>query len=374
MGRCVVVGGGIVGASAAYHLAAAGEDVVLVDREDPGHATAAGAGIVAPGLSLALAPAWQPLAYAAVAFYAELLDELRARGQVEIEYQVVGAIQLARSDEERERLAETLRVFDERRSAGVANIGELSLLDADGLRELCPVVNDAFGGVHADGAARVDGRSLRDALLRAFESRGGERRRGSATVVAPGSRVAGVEVGGERLEADVVVLATGAWPDALASATGRDFGVGPQRGQILHLEVVGAETTRWPILYGYDHYYALAFPTHRFVVGATREPGTGFDRRATVAGQRDLVHEALSFAPGLAGATVVETRVGFRPVTADGLPLIGPVPGCDGAFVATGLGPQGLTIGPYAGALIAGLAVERPPTIDLTPFAPERLD
>jgi D-amino-acid dehydrogenase len=347
--------------------------VVVVDREDPGHATAAGAGIVAPGLSLALAPAWQPLAFAAVASYEQLLAELRADGESAIEYQVVGAIQLARSDEERERLADTLRLFEERRGAGVANIGELSLLDGRGLRELCPVVNDAYGGVHAAGAARVDGRSLRDALLRAFEARGGKRRHGSATVVAPASRVAGVEAGGERLEADVVVLATGAWPDALASAAGRDFGVGPQRGQILHLDVADAETTRWPILYGYDHYYALAFPTHRFVVGATREPGTGFDRRVTVAGQRDLVRETLAFAPGLAGATVVETRVGFRPVTADGMPLIGPVPGCEGAFVATGLGPQGLTIGPYAGSLVAGLALGQSPAIDLTPFAPARL-
>ena len=113
---------------------------------------------------------------------------------------------------------------------------------------------------------------------------------------------------------------------------------------------------------------------HRVVVGATREPGTGFDLRVTLAGQRELVDQALSFAPGLAGATVVETRVGFRPVTADGLPLIGPVPGCDGVFVATGLGPQGLTIGPYAGRLIAEAVLGRPATIDLTALAPDRLD
>ena len=65
--------------------------------EDPGHATAAGAGIVAPGLSLKLPPAWQPLAFAAVAAYQPLLEELREQGQVGIEYQVVGAIHLARS-------------------------------------------------------------------------------------------------------------------------------------------------------------------------------------------------------------------------------------------------------------------------------------
>jgi D-amino-acid dehydrogenase len=366
----VVVGGGIVGSSAAYHLAAAGEDVVLVDREDPGHATAAGAGIVAPGLSRALAPAWEPLAFAAVGSYGQLVQELREESESDIDYEVVGAIQLARSDEEREELPDTLRLFEERRSAGVANIGELSLLDGDGLRELCPVVNGAYGGIYAAGAARVDGRSLREALLRAFESRGGRRRRGSASVVASGSRAAGVDVDGERFDADVVVLATGAWSDALVGAAGRDYGVAPQRGQILHLELTDADTARWPILYGYDHYYALTFPPHRLVVGATREPGTGFDRRVTLAGQRDLVRQALAFAPGLAGATVVETRIGFRPVTADGLPLIGPVPGCEGAFVATGLGPLGLTLGPYAGARIADLALGRPIGVDVSRFAP----
>jgi D-amino-acid dehydrogenase len=368
------VGGGIVGASAAYHLAAAGEDVVLVDRDDPGHATAAGAGIVAPGLSLKLPPDWQPLAFAAVASYERLLEELRDQGQPEVEYQVVGAIQLARSDDEHEQLADTLRLFEARRSAGVANIGELSSLDGPALRALCPVVNDAHGGIHASGAARVDGRSLRAAFLRAFEALGGTRKRGSASVVTSGSSVAGVVVDGDRLRADVVVIATGAWADALVSASGRDCGVAPQRGQILHLDVPAAETTRWPILLGYEPYYLLTFPAHRVVVGATREPGTGFDLRVTVAGQRDLVRQTLAFAPGLAGATVVETRVGFRPVTADGLPLIGPVPGCDGAFVATGLGPQGLTIGPYVGGMIADEALGRPPAIDVTPLALDRLD
>ena len=373
MGRCLVVGGGIVGASAAYHLLAAGQEVLLVDREDPGQATAAGAGIVAPGLSRTLAPAWRPLAFAAVAFYEKLLEGLGERGETEIEYDVVGAIQLARSDEEREQLAGILPMFEERREAGVANIGELSLLGGDELRALCPLVNDAHGGIHATGAARVDGRSLRDALLRAFETGGGARRRGSAEIITSGSQVVGVQVDGDRLEADVVVLATGAWPDALVSAAGRDFGVAPQRGQILHLEVPDAETTRWPILLGYEPYYALAFPPNRVVVGATREHGSGFDRRVTVAGQRDLVRQALAFAPGLACATVVETRVGFRPATADERPLIGPVPEREGAFVATGLGHLGLTLGPYVGALIADVALGRPTAVDITPFAPDRL-
>jgi D-amino-acid dehydrogenase len=108
------------------------------------------------------------------------------------------------------------------------------------------------------------------------------------------------------------------------------------------------------------------------VVGATREAGAGFDARVTVAGQRQVLDAALTLAPGLAGATVLETRVGFRPVTPDGFPLLGAVPGLDGLVVATGLGPNGLTYGPLTGVLAADLAVGRQPPVDLTPFSPTR--
>ncbi|MDP9469628.1 MAG: FAD-dependent oxidoreductase, partial [Chloroflexota bacterium] len=67
--RVVVIGGGVVGASAAYHAARAGATVTLVDREDSGQATAAGAGIIAPGTSLRPLPAFFPFASAAVAAY-----------------------------------------------------------------------------------------------------------------------------------------------------------------------------------------------------------------------------------------------------------------------------------------------------------------
>jgi D-amino-acid dehydrogenase len=108
------------------------------------------------------------------------------------------------------------------------------------------------------------------------------------------------------------------------------------------------------------------------VVGATREAGAGFDHRVTVAGQRQVLDAALTLAPGLADATVLETRVGFRPVTPDGFPLLGAVPGLDGLVVATGLGANGLTYGPLTGVLAADLALGEQPPVDLTPFRPDR--
>lgn len=58
-------------------------------------------------------------------------------------------------------------------------------------------------------------------------------------------------------------------------------------------------------------------------------------------------------APGVSDATLAEVRVGLRPVSADGLPVLGGVPGVDGAFLATGHGATGLTLGPYSGKVVA---------------------
>jgi D-amino-acid dehydrogenase len=148
--------------------------------------------------------------------------------------------------------------------------------------------------------------------------------------------------------------------------------VAPQRGQILHLGV-REDTTAMPVVQplGADH-YLLPFPDRRVVVGATRESGSGFSPRLTAGGVAKVLNDALRVAPGLADATLREVRVGLRPATPDGDPVVGAIPGCTGLWAATGTGPQGLTIGPYCGRLIADAILGRPQELDLTPYAPGR--
>jgi D-amino-acid dehydrogenase len=108
------------------------------------------------------------------------------------------------------------------------------------------------------------------------------------------------------------------------------------------------------------------------VAGATRETGSGFDYRVTPGGLAEVLGQALAVAPGLATGSYLETRVGFRPMSPDLRPLLGPVSGVGGLVVATGLGATGLTMGPYAGELAARAALGEPPGIDLAPFDPLR--
>jgi D-amino-acid dehydrogenase len=107
------------------------------------------------------------------------------------------------------------------------------------------------------------------------------------------------------------------------------------------------------------------------VVGATRETGSGLDLRVTAGGQAEVLNQALAIAPGLAPATLIETRVGFRPVSPDNRPMLGRA-ALDGLVIGNGLGPSGLTMGPYAGRLLAQVALGEAPEMDLSPYDPGR--
>src|SRR5258708_11669084 len=90
--RIVVLGAGIGGASAAYHLTRFGAEVYLIDRDAPGRATFAGAGIICPWLSQVRDPRYERLSFAAARYYPELVVELAAAGETETEYEVVGGV------------------------------------------------------------------------------------------------------------------------------------------------------------------------------------------------------------------------------------------------------------------------------------------
>jgi D-amino-acid dehydrogenase len=146
----------------------------------------------------------------------------------------------------------------------------------------------------------------------------------------------------------------------------------PQRGQIVHLQLPGQDTRDWPVILPPGSHYLLAFDDARIVAGATRETGVGFDYRVTASGQAEVLAEALNVAPGLATATIVETRVGFRPIGPEIRPFLGRAHGLDGLLIGNGLGAAGLTIGPFAGRLLADAALGCEPPLDLAPFDPSR--
>ncbi|KAA9160843.1 FAD-binding oxidoreductase [Amycolatopsis acidicola] len=355
--RVIVIGSGIAGASVAYQLARRGAEAVIVEAEREGLATAAGAGIVCPWTARS-AETYQAASRAA-AYYPELIGELAEDGWRDTSFEVVGGMVVSADETE---LREAYQRISSRAAAAPA-AGEVRRLDPGEARSLFPALAPELGAVHVAGGGRVDGRQLRRTLLSAAAARGVQTIVGEAGLVD-----GGVVVNGEKLAADKVVVAAGAWSAELVPS----IAVAPQRGQISHFELPGADTSPWPVVLPVSSHYLLAFPGSRVVAGATRETGSGFDYRITAAGQREVLDHALRVAPGLADATLVETRVGFRPATEDGLPVLGPLDDRPDVLLATGFGAGGLTLAPYAGSLVAALALGERPELDLTPYRPGR--
>ena len=124
------------------------------------------------------------------------------------------------NDEEHGQLAALEQLFSERRSAGFDHIGEVTRLTADEARALFPALGPVTGAIHTSGAARMDGRLMRDALRRAAEKRGARIVIGDASLVIDGDRVVAVAVNGEQFPAGAVIVAGGAWSSALGEALG----------------------------------------------------------------------------------------------------------------------------------------------------------
>ncbi len=364
--RFVVVGGGVVAAAVAYQLARRGAAVIIVAGDQAGPATGAGAGIICPWTA-PLEDACYRLCCAGAQHYPELLAMLADDGEdaAAAGYAAVGTLCVAEHAGALDGLAAVLRS----RQARAPGMGEVTALPPGEPARLFPPLAPGLTGLWIGGGARVDGRAIRDSLLRAAVGRGARRVAGNATLERAGDRVTGVRAGGERIGADAVVVAAGAWTAQVCAELGVRLPVGPQRGQIVHTRLPGAGTATWPVVLPARDPYLVAFPGGRVVIGATREDA-GFQYQATVAGVAELLTGAAVLAPGLRAAEVLETRIGFRPVSRDGRPVLGRV--AEGLIVATGHGPEGLTAGPWSGLAVALLALGEPPVADLTPFGPCR--
>jgi D-amino-acid dehydrogenase len=372
--EAIVVGGGIVGASTAYHLARDGLTTLLIDRRDEGRATNAGAGILSPATSSRSSDGdWFEFATTAVDYYDDLVSALEAEQDGPHGYAKRGLLNVAFGDDEVEMYDEVLERIRERQAAGDPPAeGTIRELSPEKARQHFPPLGETKRAFYYDDAARVDGREFERALRRAGESYGLDTVDASVErLTIDDGTIAGVVTDDGERAADAVVVAGGAWSNTFGEQLGVEIPVEPQRGQIVHLGL-DADTEGWPIVSPYRHKYMVSWDDGRVAVGATRETGSGFEPETTVEGIQEVFTEALRVAPGLADASLREVRVGLRPLTEDRLPVLGEVPGVSGAFLATGHGPTGLQLGPYSGKLIADAVRGEDVSKELKPFSVER--
>ncbi|MFX3675243.1 MAG: NAD(P)/FAD-dependent oxidoreductase [Paenisporosarcina sp.] len=365
MKKVIVVGAGILGASTAYQLAKMGAKVLIIDRKDKGQATDAATGIICPWLSQRN-QAWYQLAKAGERFYPGLIEELNSEGETETGYARVGVLSVHKDIEE----ARNMEEFAQTRKAAAPEIGKITLLAEKETVNLFPLLAERYHSVHISGAARVDGRTLRDALLRSAQRNGAVLLSGDATLQYNSNQVTGVAVGDKSYSSDKVIVCAGAWANQLLEPLGIHFKVSFQKAQILHVKVPDVDDIgKWPVVMPPSNEYLLAINNQTIVIGATCEDDTeGYDARITAGGIQELLNKGLELAPSLSNSTFLEARVGFRPFTPGSLPVIGSLPGWDGIIVANGLGASGLTMGPYIGNQLAKMALEMDLDIDVNDY------
>lgn len=347
----VVIGGGLVGTSLAYELVEAGADTLLIDRADPGRATDAGAGILSPETSLDPDPAVFALGLAAARHYPALVERLRADGAFESAYSVTGSVLVA------ERPGDDAVMEAAAGLAATRCPGIVTEIDAAEVAGLFPPLGPIRRALYNPAGRRVDGRMLNQAIGQCAASRGLRRLETSVVglgISPGGDTVERVRTAEGTLRAGAVVVAGGAWSEQMAALLGVPLPVTPLKGQIVHLVLPGTDSRHWCIVQPVLSFYLVPWPGGRVACGGTMESGAGFDHRPTAEGVHQLLRECLRTAPGLGRATLTDIRVGLRPATPDGRPVLGRLPGWSNVFVATGHGAEGLLLGPYTARLVAG--------------------
>lgn len=347
----IIVGGGIVGCACAYHLAKRGAKVTLLEYGKTGmQATNAAAGMLAPLTETHEPGPMLEFGVRALREYPALVAELEAACGFDLELRLNGILKVAF---DAEQAAVLRRRYAWQRELGFA----LEWVDEALCREIEPRLGaGVIAGVFSASEGGVSNQAVALALERGAIALGADvrQRSGVRSFDRRGDRVTAVRTADETIyAADAIVLAAGARSGQLAARLGVTLPVRPMRGQMIALGGMRAPIRH--ILWG-PKGYLVPRANGLVFAGATVED-VGFRRRTTAAGIRRLRSMAGALVPQLRAATEHFSWAGLRPGSADGLPMIGRLPGWENVFAATGHFRNGILLGPLTGRVVAGALV-----------------
>lgn len=358
----VIIGGGIIGLTSAYFLAQSGLSVEVLDRTDLGReASWAGAGILPPGNCDCAATPIDQLRALGSAQFPHLSVELRELNGIDNGYRRCGGIEFLQRDDEY-----VLPLWE---SEGIT----FERLSRNDLRTLEP----GLGEVEATPYLLPDCAQVRNpwhlrALIAGCE-RLGVRLRPHSDVVSldtRGGRIERVVLGSESVSGNRYLIAAGAWSEPFLRQLGHQPHVHPVRGQIVLLRTPRPSVSR-VLMLGKE--YLVPRGDGRVLVGSTEEPEVGFVKGNTEDAVKRLRELAVRTVPALANAEIEKCWSGLRPGSADGLPFLGAVPGCENAVVATGHFRAGVQLSIGTAQVVAELFAGNSPRVSLEPFRLDRV-
>lgn len=378
-----VVGGGVIGLAVAWRARQRGLSVAVLERGVVGGECASGvaAGMLAPVSEVEFGEAGRnvlELGLRSARMWADFAAELELATGIELGLRQTGTLVVARDEDEARELERQLAF---RESLGLGT----TRLRASAARELEPALAPTVRlALEAPEDHSVDPRLVLTALRRACTLCGVQLRenepvarvelvgssaselgvwegssardRGDGSDAQAGSAavITGVVLaGGERIVADHVVLAAGAWTAEIAGlpANAR-VPVRPVKGQILRLRDPSGPGLLERVV-RFEGGYLVPRGDGRYVLGATVEE-RGFEAQPTAGGVYELLRDARELVPGILELQIEELSVGFRPSTPDNTPVIGPG-AVAGLVWATGHHRNGILLAPLTAEIVGEL-------------------
>jgi glycine/D-amino acid oxidase-like deaminating enzyme len=340
----VVVGGGVIGSSVAYHCAARGQRVLLLEQGEPLTGTT-GATFAWLGAHLKKPASYNRLSQQAIACYEGLETALQA----DVEYARLGSVLLVRGEDELERWRGELAAY---REQGF----RLELWEGARLRQHEPVVPPSFAGaLHCPVDVEVNPFRLVQGYLSAARRLGAQVRFGVRVTgfERAAGAVTGVVTSAGRFAARQVVCAVGIDADRMGALLGVEVPILRVKGQVL-------VTERWPRTL--NGFLAYTMPVEQggfmvkqvragnFVLGYTQEQDVD-DRDSTWDGVTTVARNVARGLPALGSVNVIRAFAGVRVVPKDSLPIISEVEGWAGVVMLAM--HSGLTLSVLVGRTVA---------------------
>lgn len=358
----IVIGGGVIGCSIAFHLSKCGVNTTVVERGRIGaEASAAASGLLGP--SSGKHP-YDELATKSYNMFPQLTEELEDISGIQTEFLKCGMLEIAITHTE---VLDLSKRFNELSIAGI-QIDWLEPREALGLES--QLNQSTVGAIYMPNISKINNRQLCKALAISSLKLGAEFRHGVEVtgLVKDGQKIIGVEVPGDKILGDKIVIAAGAWTGTLAASLGLEhfqspYGplakfapIHPVKGQNINLQPPGCGLK---MALGYQEGIFVPQANDSIVAGPTLEQ-VGFDTRVTAGGLRYILNIATTAIPSLEYSNINWTVAGLRPNTPDELPILGPLPDYDNIIIASGHHRSGINLSPVTGRLITDLITGNP--------------
>ena len=372
----VIIGGGVIGSSIAYHLAARHISVLLFEKDTP----AAGSSGSCDGAVLLQSKKHGKHLKMAVAS-TKLFGELNEQLPVPIEFERNGSMVVIEHEAE---FAPMEAFVSQQRQHGVT----VSLLDVSEARELVPALSEAIAGAtFSPDDGKINPIRLNLAFIQGAKERGAQVKVGEDVkhIDVKAGRVRGVTTSRGIYSCSVVVNAAGALAPDIGRMVNIDVPIKPRRGQILVTEAVEPLVRCCMLSAGYiaakfdpeiarqsGHGVSIDQTAKgNILIGSTRE-FVGYNRQTSFDKLIKIANRARQIIPRLESLDVIRSFAGLRPYTPDGMPILGNVDSIEGFIMAAGHEGDGIALSPITGELISQLISGEVPSISLEPFSISR--